>query len=207
METGMRALAHSLSAIHDPQRDIVWASRAVSPAIVRYVDALAASGVDPVCWTTQWNVAHGLHDAHWLHLPGRDAFNDDLHLLATVFSELISSPSVKMRVDVTTQRNCPRFHVDNVQARLLCTYRGPGTEYLEGRCAQRSRLGPGSGGLSDEHSGLILDAAGIHSMPTLAVAVLKGKRWPDGRSPGAIHRSPAMRSGTGARVMVAIDFP
>jgi len=204
-EAGVRALAGALSAIRSPESEFVWVSRAVAPAVAHYVEAIATSGVESACWMTRWDVEHGLDRAQWPLLPGREAFDADLDFLATVFCEVMDSRSVRARIDVTTQTTCPRFHVDNVRARLLRTYRGPGTEYLEGRCAERGRLGPGSGGLADEQSGLIRDVAGVHRIPTLAVAVLKGKRWPDGRSHGAIHRSPAMPPGAGARVMVAID--
>jgi hypothetical protein len=78
---------------------------------------------------------------------------------------------------------CARFHVDNVRARLLCTYRGPGTEYAD----------------------LAAAAAGPEGrLARGAVAVFRGLRW-EGAGVGLLHRSPPI-DGTGAtRLLLAID--
>lgn len=48
-QTGVSALVGMLSAIRDPERELVWASRPGAPAVVHYVDAIAASGVESAC--------------------------------------------------------------------------------------------------------------------------------------------------------------
>ncbi|MEF8706149.1 MAG: DUF1826 domain-containing protein [Candidatus Accumulibacter sp. UW27] len=42
-----------------------------------------------------------------------------------------------MRLDVVRQAMCPRLHVDRVGIRLLCTYRCPGTEWVESAAVDR----------------------------------------------------------------------
>ena len=204
-EQAFEHLASELSAIHDPRREIAWVGRNHDARVCGYLDAVIGAGTDCARWIAHWQKGEALVEGPWPQLTGYEAVGHELATLAATLSTLLGSDGARLRIEVTTQTTCPRFHVDNVPARLLCTLRGPGTDYLEGRCADRSRLGPGSGGLADGISGLILDSTGIHRIPTFAVAVLKGEQWPDARAHGAIHRSPAMPPGTGSRVMVAID--
>ena len=49
------------------------------------------------------------------------------------FATLAASPVVQMRLEHVTDDACCRFHVDAVGPRLLCTYAGPGTEWMECR--------------------------------------------------------------------------
>jgi Protein of unknown function (DUF1826) len=198
-------LLRALSAVASPECEAVWVDRPADRALERYLDAMARTTPLPGRWLTQWEIGDALALDGWPVVPGRDIFEADLTRLAGTLCLLFGCRQAKIRIEVTTQTTCPRFHVDNVAARLLCTYRGPGTEYLEGRCADRSRLGPGNGGMSDEASGLIRDAQGIHHIPAFSVAILKGERWPGNASRGAIHRSPAVPAGSGPRVMAAID--
>jgi hypothetical protein len=40
---------------------------------------------------------------------------------------LFEPEAIGLRIHVLADTMCPRFHVDRVPVRLLCTYRGPGT--------------------------------------------------------------------------------
>ena len=59
----------------------------------------------------------------------RQLLLDDICLLAHKYSELFARAYLRLRFDVITTNKCPKFHIDHVAARLLCTYRGAGTEY------------------------------------------------------------------------------
>lgn len=41
----------------------------------------------------------------------------------------MNSVNLRLRFDVINFNGCPKFHVDAVKARLVCTYRGTGTQY------------------------------------------------------------------------------
>lgn len=140
----------------------------------------------------------------WPAAPGRDRLEERVNFLIALYADLIGCPAVGLRVEVLARAMCPRFHTDRTGVRLLCTLRGPGTEWLARRCADRSRLGTGSGGLDDAESGLILDPSGIGQVPTGAIALLKGTLWPGGNG-GIIHRSPALPEAIAPRVVLALD--
>jgi hypothetical protein len=137
--------------------------------------------------------------------PGRSALADDLAALAELYGDLLGCDAVGLRLEVVGRAMCPRFHVDHVGIRMLCTYRGPGTEWLDEHCADRRFLGARSGGLPDEVSGMILDPAGIHAVPPCAIVLLKGDLWQGNAGRGNIHRSPQVPEDQVPRVLVAID--
>lgn len=137
--------------------------------------------------------------------PGRDALAADMGSLAELLRDLLDCPHIGLRLEVIGKAMCPRFHVDRVGIRLLCTYRGPGTEWIADTGADRTRLGSGAGGLPDEVSGLIGTGTRIESITGFSVALLKGSLWQGNGGRGLIHRSPAVPVDTLPRVVLALD--
>jgi hypothetical protein len=135
---------------------------------------------------------------------GRDTLLADLDLLAHLYSDLIGCPEIGVRLEVLHGAMCPTLHVDRTGIRLLCTYLGPGAEWLDDRYADRSKLGISTLNVCDADSGLILDSAGLHQAPTFAIALLKGSLWQGNQQRGVIHRSPSVNPEQ-IRVLVAMD--
>lgn len=112
----------------------------------------------------------------------RDMLAGDIAALAVIMSELTHSPLLHLRLDVVTGDACRRFHVDNMVVRMLCTYRGAGTQFaVQGM----------------EHC--------PHQAETGSVAMLRGTRWPGSEPTSLLHRSPPI-AGTGqTRLLLVID--
>ncbi len=141
-------------------------------------------------------------------LPGgarRAALTADIALLAEMLRELLDATSIGFRLEVVGKAMCPRLHVDRVGIRLLCTYRGPGTEWVEDASVDRRFLGAASGGQPDETSGLLLAGHRIEAIPPFAVALLKGSLWQGNEGRGIVHRSPAVAAEQAPRVLLAMD--
>ncbi len=136
---------------------------------------------------------------------GRDALADDIALQADMLAELLDATTIGYRLEVVGKAMCPRLHVDRVGIRLLCTYRGPGTEWVEETSVDRRFLGAASGGQPDERSGLLLAGHSIESIPPFAVALLKGSLWQGNEGRGIVHRSPAVAADEAPRVLLAMD--
>lgn len=112
----------------------------------------------------------------------RDMLASDIAALAVIMSELTHSPLLHLRLDVVTGDACRRFHVDHMVVRMLCTYRGAGTQF-----AVRGM----------EHS--------PHQAATGSVAILRGTDWPGSEPTSLLHRSPPI-AGTGqTRLLLVID--
>lgn len=136
---------------------------------------------------------------------GREALADDIALLADMLAELLDATTIGYRLEVVGKAMCPRLHVDRVGIRMLCTYRGPGTEWVEDASVDRRFLGAASGGQPDEVSGLLLAGHSIESIPPFAVALLKGSLWQGNDGRGIVHRSPAVAADEAPRVLLAMD--
>jgi hypothetical protein len=59
------------------------------------------------------------------------AFVADVTWLVAAYTCLVGARRVGLRLRVLDGAMCPRFHVDNVPLRLLTTYAGSGSQWLE----------------------------------------------------------------------------
>lgn len=125
------------------------------------------------------------------HRPLADFIAQLLHIANAV----IGSRPLWLRLDRITDDGCRRFHVDYVQVRMLCTLVGPGTEWLPEFAVDRAHLRDGS-------QSQVRDASAVRSIPSDAVALLRGERHPLGS--GVVHRSPPL-GGAAPRLLVVIE--
>jgi len=115
----------------------------------------------------------------------RDWLRDDIVSLADMFSGLMNAGYLGLRLDVVTDNACRKFHVDAITARLVCTYRGTGTQY----------------GVSADGN----DPKRVFTVRTGAPILLRGTLWPELPSSGLLHRSPPI-DGTGeTRLVLVLD--
>jgi len=206
-----------LVCVFDPEVQVVCLRREPDPDISRRLGVLArqgqlVNGLRTRLPGPEGAPAHGLPDS-----PLADAVQADVAGLQELFADLIGCPAMGVRLELISRAMCPRFHVDKVGLRLLCTYRGAATEWLDDRSADRWRIGSGSGsglglGLGvgvdrqvDPSFGLVQDAAGILQAAPFDLVLLKGSAWPGNERRGAIHRSPAVIADEAPRVLLAID--
>ena len=101
----------------------------------------------------------------------------------------------RLRLERIDDDGCRLFHADRVDARLLCTYLGDGTELLPEAAADRSRMGRGD-------NGHVIDPDRIVRVATGAVLLMRGDGSPHG--PGVLHRSPPNPHGA-PRLLAAVD--
>lgn len=191
----------SLTRIFDSAIQLAQWQRPVDTRIASWLDANAdglGSGFRQTLSPGQAPDLSGLPAG-----PGRDALADDLTLLADILGELLDASAIGLRMEIVRQAMCPRLHVDRVGIRMLCTYRGSGTEWVEDASVDRRFLGAAGGGRSDEVSGLLRPGYRIESVPPFDVALLKGSLWQGNDGRGIVHRSPAV--GQAPRVLVALD--
>jgi len=192
-----------LVRIYEPEVQLCYLPRSVDPRIEVYLQSAAprlGAGLRQVVGIAEGTPASALPD-----LPGRQALVQDIDQWMAVYGDLLDCQRVVLRLEVIRYAMCPRFHVDRTGIRLLCTYRGPGTQWLSEAQAQRSRLGHGASGLADDASGLILSEAGMGEVPLHAIALLKGELWQGNAGRGAIHRSPAVPEQDAPRILLSLD--
>jgi len=128
-----------------------------------------------------------------------------ISLLVDMFCTLFDLDGAGLRLMTLDRPMCPRFHVDKVPCRLVTTLFGEATQWLNNEVIDRTKLGAGSLGLADEHSGLIKDVSDIKQLSAGDVALLKGEGWFDNSNAGLVHRSPHINHNE-RRLLLTLDF-
>ncbi len=131
-----------------------------------------------------------LREAADLH--GYEAFVADVTWLVAAYTCLVGARRVGLRLRVLNAPMCPRFHVDNVPLRLLTTYVGPGSEWLQERDSYRGELHTAQPPVDN-----------IQHLQAAEVAVLKGEQWQGNEGAGLVHRSPSTQRG---RLLLSLDW-
>jgi len=117
--------------------------------------------------------------------PERDFLIDDVSALAAIFANIMRVNYLRMRLDVVRSNACQKFHIDAVTARLVCTYRGTGTQYgFAGKGCEPGR---------------------IFTVPTGSPIVLRGTLWPENAVSGLLHRSPPIEGTGETRLVLVLD--
>lgn len=130
----------------------------------------------------------------------------DITKLADVFCNFFNCEKVSLRFGTLDHAMCPRFHVDMVQCRLITTYHGVATEWLQHSKVDRTKLGLGNKGRPDEESGIYQKSDDIEQLEEGHVALLKGESWSGNEGAGLVHRSPKVESVNQIRLLLTIDF-
>jgi len=109
----------------------------------------------------------------------------DITALSDMFATLMSAQYLRLRLDVVTTNACRKFHIDAITARLVCTYRGTGTQY----------------GISTNGD----DPSRVFTVQTGAPILLRGTKWPEAPASGLLHRSPPIEGTGETRLLLVLD--
>jgi hypothetical protein len=134
-----------------------------------------------------------------------DALCEDIALLVEMFCCLFDLKRAGLRLKILDKPMCPRFHVDKIPCRLVTTYQGVATQWLNHSDVDRSKLGTGNLGKPDEESGLFKSLNNINQLNQGDVALLKGEYWDENEGAGLVHRSPPVAENE-QRLLLTLDF-
>jgi hypothetical protein len=116
------------------------------------------------------------------------ALVEDASLLARLFCDAMGLAALELRLEVVRSDSCRKFHADYVPARLITTYVGEGTDWLDEADADRVAAGR--------------EPQRIKRMNTGDVGLFKGKL---ATPRPAIHRSPPIAGTGAARLLLVMD--
>ena len=169
-----------------PQTLKSWADRLAADADVKARLLLPIERCDD-------GLDKALRDNGVLPGPVGEPFKREITDLVRMFADVAGLRSVDLRLETVKGDACWKFHVDRVAFRLICTYSGPGTQYVPadfGRQAiaqQRDYTGP------------------LGIVETYDVAVFKGAEA-SGHD-GIVHRSPPIRGSGQSRLLLCLSPP
>lgn len=195
-----------MTAIYEPNINLVVWQRELNTALKTYLDELT-HGLNALQLRTvigpseveEW--LSGLLPAH----PQRHMFIADVVQLAEMYADLFGLNSIGLRLSLINETMCPRFHTDHFACRMVTTYHGHGSEWLNEAHVDRSKLGTGAGGLADHLSGIYQRPTDIQQLCHGDVALLKGDGWLGNQVGGIVHRSPHINK-TDKRLLLTLDF-
>jgi len=156
------------------------------------------TSVTPTCVSEELSACSSI-------LKDKKALHEYIELLVEMFCTLFEINQVGLRLAILDQAMCPKFHVDNVPCRLVTTFSGVATQWLPHDCVDRTKLGAGSLGLSDEVSGIMQHPDNIQHLAVGDIALLKGEGWYNNENCGLVHRSPAVENNS-RRLLLTLDF-
>ncbi len=117
--------------------------------------------------------------------PQRTRLIDDAAALSGIFADLMQVQFLRLRLEAVAHNACRKFHIDAVTARLVCTYRGTGTQY----------------GISTDGQ----SPSRVFTVPTGAPILLRGTLWPEKPASGLLHRSPPIEGTGETRLVLVLD--
>ena len=189
---------YRLAAINVPGTELVIWQRALPLCLRYWIEQTAASNLPEIRILVQPGdirpALEPLLDRCGLLADDmRDLLVGDIGDLVHAFADITRSEHVDVRLERVNHDACWKFHRDTVEARLVTTYRGPATEWVQTAHAQRALReqkqfkGP-------------LERLGHHD-----VAIFKGSCA--GPNSGIVHRSPPI-AGTGCtRLLLCLNKP
>ena len=176
----------ALAAILDPEVNLaIWERPSVVP-----VGSL--NGFGTIQLTTSVERAHAALTDAFTQQPQAAWHADiaaDIAALAASFAAIMALSHVVIRLERVVGDACKRWHADYVSVRLICTYRGSGTQWIE-RTIERADAPP-----VETPRSLALGAVGLFKGRILA------------GDQAIVHRSPQI-AGTGdERLLLVLDAP
>ncbi len=179
-----------LRAIWSPEVAVAICNRELEPGLHRWLDTLPPEKLPKGRLSLTLNDVEGavagmFDDPMIAQDPHVAKLAKDVATKAEAFARIMDVQRFTMRFDVVTNNACRKFHQDNVKARLLCAYRGRGTQY--GVC---------------DHAP---EPDVIEDMPTGAVGLFKGRLWPSYEASAIYHRSPPIEGTGETRLLLVID--
>lgn len=188
-----------LQRIHDPDVELIIWERLLAKELGHWLEILPAHQLPKrrvlVTRTHLRPVLTAIFDS--ADTPGgalRDVLLDDIIKLATSFMDTMDCDDrVDIRLEAIQHDACWKFHRDCVAARLVTTYRGPGTQWVRPNnsaaalAEQKSYQGP------------------IHSFTKHAVGLFKGSQAES--ASGIVHRSPPISGSGVVRLLLCLNLP
>jgi hypothetical protein len=193
-----------LSLIRQQDVNLVYFKRPVDEDIEVFAHSLIQGpfkGINTVVNSTSIaNVVTDHLNAFGLYTSGKVKLTHDIIKIAQSFFTTTGTDQARLILKVVSDDACRKFHTDAYDLRLLCTYVGRGTEWIEDQYVNRGRLVTGS------NAEIIRDYSRIQVMQPFEVAVLKGEISSRSECKGIVHRSPPIEVRNEKRLLLRLDF-
>lgn len=140
-------------------------------------------------------------------MPSLSKLGEDIACLADRFGKIAGVAHPRVRLTRVEDDGCALFHADTLSLRLLCTYAGPGTQWLGNDNVRRHELGFHGRSLEEATHAIVIDPLKILTLPKSHVAIFKGRLAEGEENNALVHRSAPVRRPSDTRIRLCIDLP
>jgi hypothetical protein len=195
-------LDEAFGQIMQPDVNLVVCPRVADTYISSFIQDLYTTSFRQLNLLVEKGLAsEQVRDALATYLPvvskGASRLIEDMAMLSERFIKLIECPEASQHLQIVENDACRKFHVDLYPIRLICTYDGPGTQWLPNHQVLREALGTTNEQIAKAPSK-------IEQMGTFCVGIMKGDRIHHA-SCGIVHRSPPIKSLGLKRFVMRLD--
>lgn len=195
-----------LAKILEPRLNVVTFERSLTAEMRAVLEEVAAA--EP--FRRQLQLDAGLVDPTPLLTAvkvreAREFLAQDIAALVREYGRALSRRHVHAKLAVLHDDGCRKLHTDNVTVRLLCTYAGPGTEWVPDADAVRENVGRTDVDIATANRSVLREPGVVRTVNAGDVILLKGDGYPGFRGRGAVHRSPPIADDGLRRLVLTLD--
>ncbi|WP_299458536.1 DUF1826 domain-containing protein [uncultured Microscilla sp.] len=194
----------TLTEIQAPHRNLAILERTISVELQNFLYLLQKETQVPVIQETlpvnrlKQILNNYLQQFRMLDTRGYQALIEDIYQLVWQFSQLVQQSHIKLYFAKIETSMCRLFHTDANELRLLCTYWGAGTQWVD-----NDNIHPRFCGASS-NAERIKDLSKVLSVKTYDVAILKGALHDHIATNAIMHRSPPLDKNQ-CRLLLRLD--
>lgn len=189
-----------------PGENVLWLERTLTPRVAEALKEVAAGPV--FRQKSDLDVAN--LDLSKLLQPvsqpvARKFLLGDMTSILQDFGSALGRRHLVAKLDVVADDGCRKFHTDFITVRLVCSYSGPGTEWVKNRDVRRENLSRTDVGLDEANRSVLRSPSAVNHCGSGDILLLKGEAFDGNRGLGAVHRSPPIAKQSLRRLVFKVD--
>ena len=192
--------------ILDYGENVLWHERELEPRVASALEEL--TWAEPFESQAMLDVLEPDLDAFLRPVSNplaREFLEQDIASLARSLGAAMGRRHLHGQLAIMARDGCRKFHADNVSLRLLCTYVGPGTEWIPNENVERRNLARTDVDFETANRSVLRRPDGVRRCGAGDILILKGEAFDRNRGSGAVHRSPPIVEHELRRLVFKLD--
>jgi len=188
---------HDLQDIHMKSKNIAIYERDIA-SLGKDLNQITDKKIECRAIGTVEEITSLLNDYFNHNLSNHLSLREDITSLLRLFDQITVASSYRLLLATVSTNMCRKFHTDINDLRMLCTYVGPGTNWIPDEIVDLQSQKSGRGDLE-----MVIEERHVQQVYTGDAVILKGALY-EGANP-ILHRSPPIEESGEKRLLLRID--